>query len=383
MKKILLICTLLVLLTGCTLAVDSNFPNLALMKISAYHKARGDQVEWYNPLCKYDKVYAAKVFTFTPDYNYYINANQIEKGGTGYDIEKVLPIEVDRLQPDYSIYNIDSNLSYGFLTRGCPNRCKWCVVPKKEGKISPYMDIEEITAGRKKAILMDNNILASNYGLQQIEKIIKLGIKVDFNQGLDARLITDEIARLLAKVKWIKRIRFGCDTPGQIAEVERASALIDKYGYKGEYFLYCILMDFEESFARVNYWKSKSRRFLPHCQPFRDLNNPHQIIPQWQKDMAHWADRKEIYMSCDFKDFSPRKGFLCKEYFKNKFQDIIFTKATGMMFLRNRIKFFRPDGTRGDSPGCGSVLIAFGRENAEILRNCSLQGKYVELNNDK
>lgn len=134
-------------------------------------------------------------------YNYYINANQIEKGGTGYDIEKVLPIEVDRLQPDYSIYNIDSNLSYGFLTRGCPNRCKWCVVPKKEGKISPYMDIEEITAGRKKAILMDNNILASNYGLQQIEKIIKLGIKVDFNQGLDARLITDEIARLLAKVK--------------------------------------------------------------------------------------------------------------------------------------------------------------------------------------
>ena len=110
------------------LAVDSNFPNLALMKISAYHKARGDQVEWYNPLCKYDKVYAAKVFTFTPDYNYYINANQIEKCGTVYDIEKVLPIEVDRLQPDYSIYNIDSNLSYGFLTRGCPNRCKWCVM---------------------------------------------------------------------------------------------------------------------------------------------------------------------------------------------------------------------------------------------------------------
>lgn len=101
------------------LAVDSNFPNLALMKISAYHKARGDQVEWYNPLCEYDKVYTAKVFTFTPDYNYYINANQIEKGGTGYDIEKVLPVEVDRLQPDYSIYNIDSNLSYGFLTRGC------------------------------------------------------------------------------------------------------------------------------------------------------------------------------------------------------------------------------------------------------------------------
>lgn len=214
-----------------------------------------------------------------------------------------------------------------------PLKAKWYEMIESGNKKEEYREIKKYWIGRlakcggrnsyektgfycKKAILMDNNILASNYGLQQIEKIIKLGIKVDFNQGLDARLITDEIARLLAKVKWIKRIRFGCDTPGQIAEVERASALIDKYGYKGEYFLYCILMDFEESFARVNYWKSKSRRFLPHCQPFRDLNNPHQIIPQWQKDMAHWADRKEIYMSCDFKDFSPRKGFLCKEYFK-------------------------------------------------------------------
>ena len=178
------------------------------------------------------------------------------------------------------------------------------------------MDIEEITAGRKKAILMDNNITGLKLWLAANRENHQTGYQSGFNQGLDARLITDEIARLLAKVKWIKRIRFGCDTPGQIAEVERASALIDKYGYKGEYFLYCILMDFKESFARVNYWKSKSRRFLPHCQPFRDLNNPHQIIPQWQKDMAHWADRKEIYMSCDFKDFSPRKGFLCKEYFK-------------------------------------------------------------------
>ena len=180
------------------------------------------------------------------------------------------------------------------------------------------MDIEEITAGRKKAILMDNNILASNYGLQQIEKIIKLGVKVDFNQGLDARLITDEIARLLARVKWIKRIRFGCDTPGQIAEVERASALIDKYGYKGGN-ISCIasLWTLKNRLRASTTGNLKSRRFLPHCQPFRDLNNPHQIIPQWQKDMAHWADRKEIYMSCDFKDFSPRKGFLCKEYFKN------------------------------------------------------------------
>lgn len=301
------------------LAVDSNFPNLALMKISSYHKARGDNVEWYNPLCSYDKVYMAKVFSFTPDYGYYINTDQIEKGGTGYDIKKMLLPDIEKAIPDYNLYNIDKALAYGFLTRGCPNKCKWCVVPTKEGKITPYMDIEEIAVnGRKNIILMDNNVLASDYGLQQIEKIVSMGVRVDFNQGLDARLVTDDIARLLARVKWMKRIRFGCDTPGQIAECERATALIDKYGYKGEYFFYCILLsDFKESFERVNYWKNKGGRFLPHCQPYRDLNNPRQIIPQWQKDLAGWADKKWIFRSCEFKDFIPRKGFVCSEYFDN------------------------------------------------------------------
>lgn len=299
------------------LAVDSKYPNLALMKISSYHRAEGDSVEWYNPLLSYDVVYKAKVFSFTPDYGYAINAEKVEKGGTGYDIAKTLPQRIDRIFPDFDLYGIDKNLSYGFLTRGCPNKCKWCVVPQKEGGIAPYMDIEEVTNGRRKAILMDNNVLASDFGLQQIEKIVRLGIRVDFNQALDARLVTDDVARLLARVKWIKRIRFGCDTPGQIAECERATALIDKYGYKGEYFFYCILLDnLQESFHRVNHWRQKGRRFLPHCQPYRDLANPRQVIPQWQKDMAGWADKKWIFRSCEFEDYIPRKGFRCKQYFK-------------------------------------------------------------------
>lgn len=299
------------------LAVDSTHPNLALMKISNYHKTAGDHVEWYNPLCSYDKVYAAKVFSFTPDYNYYINAGQVEYGGTGYDIKKTLPMEIDRIVPDYNLYNLDKTLAYGFLTRGCPNRCKWCIVPEKEGKITPYMDIEEIAVDkRRNIILMDNNVLASQYGLQQLEKIIRFGLRVDFNQGLDARLVTTEIARLLAKMKWMKRIRFGCDTPGQIAECERATTLIDKYGYKGEYFFYCILLnDFKEAFERVNYWKNKGPRFFPHCQPYRDLKNPHKTIPQWQRDMSTWADKKQFFRSCEFKDFAPRKGFKCNTYF--------------------------------------------------------------------
>lgn len=299
--------------------VDSHgFPNLALMKLSAWHKLQGDIVEWYNPFDHYDKVYMAKVFNFTEDYRQWItNTHQIEKGGTGYDLSKILPIDIDRVIPDYDLYNIDKKLAYGFLTRGCPNKCKWCIVPQKEGKMTPYMDIEEVAVnGRKNIILMDNNVLASDYGLQQIEKIVRLGLRVDFNQGLDARLVTDDIAKLLAKVKWIKRIRFGCDTPGQIAECERATALIDKYNYKGEYFFYCILLnDFKEAFTRVNHWRMKGGRFLPHCQPYRDLNNPHQIIPQWQKDLAGWTNKKWVFRSREFKDFEPRKGFKCEEYF--------------------------------------------------------------------
>lgn len=228
-----------------------------------------------------------------------------------------LPEEIDRLQPDYSIYpQIDAKTAYGFLTRGCPNRCRWCIVPKKEGAIKPYMDVEDIAVeGRTNLVLMDNNVLASDYGLTQIEKIVKRKYKVDFNQALDARLVTDDIARLLAKVKWIKRIRFGCDTPGQIAECERAISLLRGHGFTGEVFLYCILMDFKESLCRINHWREKDKRVIPHAQPFRDVNNPHHIVPQWQKDMARWTDRKELYRTCEFKDFEPRRGFKCKQYF--------------------------------------------------------------------
>lgn len=154
--------------------VDSKYPNLALMKISMYHKKMGDYVGWYNGISHYDKVYVAKVFTFTPDYGYYINADEVEKGGTGYDLNKKLPKEIDRLQPDYSIYpQINLNTAYGFLTRGCPNKCKWCIVPQKEGNIYPYMDVDEIAVGgRTNLVLMDNNILACDYGLSQLKKIV-------------------------------------------------------------------------------------------------------------------------------------------------------------------------------------------------------------------
>ena len=299
-----------------------KFPNLALGKLSAYHKAQGDDVEWVEPMFwDYDRVYQSKIFTFSKDIERVFDC-EVVKGGTGYDLHVVLPAEIDRLQPDYSIYpQVDKKTAYGFLTRGCPNKCRWCVVPIKEGAVHPYMDIDEITQDgrRPNVVLMDNNILACDYGLEQIEKIIKRRYRVDFNQALDARLVTDEIAKILGKVRWLSHIRFGCDTPGQIGECERAMQMIDSYcDTPLSYLMYAMITgNMQEDYERLSYFRGY-KRVRVVAQPFRDFNNPKQVIPQWQKDMARWAMRRELYATCDFKEFEPRKGFTCAEYFTNK-----------------------------------------------------------------
>lgn len=308
------------------------YPNIALCKIARWHRQQGDQVAWATPLEHYDILYKSKVFNFSPDDLTVYDADRIVCGGTGYDIQSRLPEEIDRIQPDYSIYpHVPSDTAYGFLTRGCPNRCKWCVVPRKEGAIVPYMDIDEIAIeGRKKIVLMDNNILAAGeYAVEQLEKIIARGYRVDFNQALDARLVDDRFARLLAKVKWLdnNRIRFGCDTPKQIEECERAMALINRYGFTGQYFLYTMLNDdFAECYSRVHYWWEKmqqvreshvGRPVYAYAQPYRDPDDSHHLIPQWQKDMAGWVNKKAHFVAHSFGDFQPRKGFKCQYYLDN------------------------------------------------------------------
>lgn len=312
------------------------YPNLALTKISGWHKTAGDEVFWYDPLFSghCDIVYVSKVFNFTPDMDYYIDADKVIRGGTGYDIYSHLPEEIDRAKPDYSIYpHIPQDTAYGFLTRGCPNKCPWCVVPRKEGKIRPYMDVEEICVdGRNKAVLMDNNILAAgDYALEQLRKIIRLGIRVDFNQALDARLVNDENAALLAQVKWINYIRFGCDTPAQVKECERAMELINSYGYTGQYLLYTMLNDnFKECYERINHFWQRNQeliaqhhksRVYPHAQPYRDPDNPDRPVPEWQKDMARWVNNKMLFEKISFADYEPRKGFRCETYINKYYND--------------------------------------------------------------
>ena len=230
------------------------FPNYALMKISAWHKAQGDNVEWWNPLKNYDVVYSSKIFDFTPE-NPYLPENTI-RGGTGYadvPIWQQLRQEVDQLFPDYSIYPA-CDYAIGYITRGCPNNCRWCVVPSKEGEIKPYRSWRQlIRPDSKKLVLMDNNILASDFGIAQLEELTRQNYAIDLNQGMDARLVDDRVAKILAGLKWIKYIRFSCDQQAQIEPIMRTAELMGKYGVKPyRLFIYLLVTaDIEDAARRV------------------------------------------------------------------------------------------------------------------------------------
>lgn len=212
---------------------NKSFPNYALMKISAWHKAQGDQVEWWNPLYKYDRVYSSKVFDFTP-VNPYLPEDAI-RGGTGYrdvPMDKTLASEIDDMFPDYNIYP-DCDYAIGYITRGCPNNCRWCVVPRKEGQIKAYRTWRDLVRqDTDKLILMDNNILACEYGIKQLEELSESSYQVDLNQGMDARLVNDNIAEILSHIKWIRFIRFSCDQKSQVEPIKNIIDLLGKYGVR-------------------------------------------------------------------------------------------------------------------------------------------------------
>lgn len=207
--------------------VDShNFPNLALMKLSAWHKANHDSVEWYTPWGeRYDLVYKSKVFSFTPDFDDCINADMVIKGGTGYCIDLVdgrevfhperdlkLPDGAEHIYPDYSLYPaLTEDTAYGFLTRGCPRGCHFCIVGKKEGLCSQKVaDLSEFWNGQKNIVLCDPNILACPEWKSLLDQCRRSNALIDFNQGLDIRLMTATKAREIARLK-IKEIHFAWD----------------------------------------------------------------------------------------------------------------------------------------------------------------------------
>lgn len=212
-----------------------NFPNIPLMKLSAWHKQQGDSVKWYEPLFHgngepFDRVYMSKVFSeeYTPDYPYYVNANEVIKGGSGYCISIVdgkemfdkskdieLPYEVENIYPDYSIYYDKipevRNTAYGFLTRGCPRGCSFCHVADKEGKCSAKVsDLNMFWKGQKNIVLLDPNITACRWCEQLFQQLIDSKAWIDFSQGLDIRMMTEKKAEMLMQMK-IKNIHFAWD----------------------------------------------------------------------------------------------------------------------------------------------------------------------------
>lgn len=194
-----------------------NFPNLPLMKLSAWHKQQGDSVEWYNPLFSghMDKVYMSKVFTFTPDYQYFIDADEVIKGGTGYfypDGGEPLPYDIEHMYPDYMIYpKLTEDTAYGFLTRGCPRGCDFCIVAKKEGRCSVKVaNLDEFWNGQKNIVLLDPNMFACLDWKELSQQLIDSGAWVDFSQGCDIRIMTDEKAEYINRIK-IKQVHFAWD----------------------------------------------------------------------------------------------------------------------------------------------------------------------------
>lgn len=288
-----------------------TFPNYALMKISSYHKSLGNQVEWWIPIFNqtYDFVYSSKVFDFTP-----VNMNLPEntiKGGSGYDIKSKLPKEIEKMEPDYSIYP-DCNYAIGFLTRGCPNKCRWCGVPEKEGKITPYRTWKQlIRPDSNKLVLMDNNILAHRHGVEQLEGLIDSGIYIDLNQGMDIRLVTDEIVQIFKRLKWIRFIRFSCDTKSQLSYFEKVIELFKKYkvGLSKIFIYVLVTKDLEDADYRIQTINALTPSIHIYAQAER--NERKGIIPnKIQLEFAQRYVYGHLYRKENFKEYCNRKNII-------------------------------------------------------------------------
>lgn len=302
-----------------------NYPNIALMKISAYHKAKGDSVEWYEPLFSghMDKVYMSKVFSFTPEYPYYIDADMIIKGGTGYAIKQTatgrefydrehdtkLPEYIEHIYPDYGIYPektgygkpLNEQTAFGFLTRGCPRDCSFCHVTQKEGHCSTKVaDLSEFWHGQGNIELLDPNILACKDWEDLLGQLIASGAGVNFNQGLDIRVMTQAKAEALALIK-TNKIHFAWDKYEDREFIEprfkefRRLSKINNHRLQ----VYVLCGDRErrvrdEDLYRI-YWL-RDNGFAPYVMLYDKANIPrgHEL-----RRLQRYVNNRIIFWSCD------------------------------------------------------------------------------------
>lgn len=288
--------------------VDShNWPNLCLMKLSAYHKARGDQVEWWSPDSWYDVVYKSRVFTdiYSKDTTVIHNADKVIIGGTGYEKSENLSDIIEHGYPDYTLYPQFSDTAYGFLSRGCPRNCGFCIVSGKEGRRSvKTADLSEFWNGQKEIKLMDANLLACPDHEKLLLQLIESRARVDFSQGLDIRLVNPDNAALLNQVK-TKTIHFAWDNPED-----------DLTGYFQRFLELTTIRDQRRRVVYVltNYG-STTEQDLYRVETLRDMGySPYVMVydrpnaPKITRHLQRWVNNRKIFHTVhQFADYGPAR----------------------------------------------------------------------------
>lgn len=288
-----------------------NFPNLALMRISSYWKSQGAKVEWHSQLSgHYDKVYMSKVFSFSRDYDYYIDADEIYKGGSGYAIELVngrevyhkeldadLPQDIEQCSPDYTIYP-QYDYAIAQTTRGCPRGCPFCIVASKEGRCSHKVaDVSQFWQGQKHIDVIDPNITACKERFELYQQYIDTGASITFNQGLDIRLITDKDIYYLNKMKSID-IHFAWDNPKDDL-IDLFADFKNKFKYKLLPTVYCLTnfnSTMDENLYRIN--ELCKLGYRPYVMVYDKKHAPKEI-----KQLQRWCNNRFIFNSCSFEDY--------------------------------------------------------------------------------
>lgn len=291
-----------------------NFPNIPLMKISAWHKSQGDHVEWYQPMFSghMDIVYMSKVFSFTPDYEYYIDADKVVRGGSGYAIrledgrevyhkeaDQPLPDEVEHIYPDYDLYGI-KDMAYGFMTRGCPRGCDFCHVARKEERCSVKVaDLSEFWKGQKDIILCDPNILACPEHPDLLRQLSESKAGVEFNQGIDVRLISEKNIDLLRSVK-LKNIHLAFDRYQDKNLIVPKLKLMHEAGFGSHKVMVYILVNFdttlEQDIERIQICREMDMQPYPMIYDKEHADPVYRRLQRWCNPYIFWGCK-------EFKDY--------------------------------------------------------------------------------
>ena len=295
-----------------------NFPNLALMRISAWHKAQGDDVEWWwTDLIHYDRVYMSKVFSgaYSKDVPEPMNCDEVVKGGTGYAISLVdgkelfdktkhknLPAEVEKMFPDYSIYP-QFNFAVAMTSRGCPRGCQFCHVAAKEGRCSQKVaDVSDFWNGQPHIEVLDPNITACKEKRNLLQQYRETGATINFNQGLDIRFINDADIDDINRMRIVK-MHFAWDNPKDDLE-SKFRYFAAKYRKSRNGMVY-VLTNFN-SMMDENLYRIYTLRDLGYDPYVMIYNKPE--APQEIKDLQRWCNNKVIFKKCQrFEDYVPTR----------------------------------------------------------------------------